>query len=66
MSPASADVMRSVRPYSMRGAGSMEALDASGAKRLKELEVENAKPKRIVADQMLDMSAMKELLQKYW
>ena len=41
-------------------------LEASEAKRLKELEVENAKLKRIVADQMLDMSAMKELLAKNW
>lgn len=41
-------------------------LEASEAKRLKELEIENAKLKRIVADQMLDMSAMKELLQKHW
>jgi len=39
---------------------------ASDAKRLRELEVENAKLKRIVADQMLDMSAMKELLGKHW
>ncbi len=36
------------------------------AKRLRELETENAKLKRIVADQVLDMSAMKELLQKHW
>ena len=40
-------------------------LEASGAKRFKELEVENAKLKRIAANQMLDMSVMKELLQKY-
>lgn len=39
-------------------------MDASEATRLRELEVENAKLKRIVADQMLDMSAMKELLAK--
>ena len=39
-------------------------LDASEAKRLRELEAENAKLKRIVADQMLDMTAMKELLAK--
>ena len=32
---------------------------------LSRLEVENAKLKRIVVNQMLDMSAMKELLQKY-
>lgn len=41
-------------------------MDASEAKRLRELESENAKLKRIVADQMLDMSAMKELLAKNW
>nr|WP_242500632.1 IS3 family transposase [Tropicimonas sp. IMCC6043] len=39
-------------------------MDASEAKRLRELEAENARLKRIVADQVLDMSAMKELLWK--
>ena len=41
-------------------------MDASEAKRLRALESENAKLKRIVADQILDMSAMKELLAKNW
>ena len=41
-------------------------MDTSEAKRLRELEIENAKLKRIVADQMLDMSSMKELLAKNW
>lgn len=41
--------------------GGMEAGDA---KRLRALETENTKLKRIVADQTLDMSAMKDLLQK--
>ena len=41
-------------------------LEVSDAKRLRDLEAENAKLKRIVGDQMLDMSAMKELLQKRW
>jgi len=41
-------------------------MDASEAKRLRELEAESAKLKRIVADQMLDMTAMKELLAKNW
>lgn len=41
-------------------------MDASEAKRLRALDSENAKLKRIVADQMLDMSAMKELLAKNW
>ena len=35
-------------------------MEPSDAKRLREL-IENAKLKRIVADQVLDMSAMKEL-----
>lgn len=41
-------------------------LEVSDARRLRDLESENAKLKRIVADQMLDMSAMKELLAKNW
>ena len=41
-------------------------MDASEAKRLRALESENAKLKRIVADQMLDMSAVRELLAKNW
>ena len=40
-------------------------MEASDAKRRRELETENAKLKRIVAEQMLDMSAMKELLGKH-
>jgi len=39
---------------------------AGDAKKLRALEAENAKLKRIVADQVLDMSAMKDLLQKHW
>ena len=41
-------------------------MDASEAKRLRELEAENARLKRIVADQILDMTAMKEVLAKNW
>ena len=41
-------------------------MEASDAKRLRELEGENAKLKRIVADQVLDKSAMKDLLGKHW
>lgn len=44
----------------------LSGMEASDAKRLRALEAENAKLKRIVADQMLDMSAMKELLEKRW
>ena len=38
----------------------------SEAKRLKALEDENAKLKRLFAEQILDMAAMKELLSKKW
>ncbi len=38
-------------------------MKADGAKRLKELEQENARLKRIVADQALDIDMLKELSQ---
>jgi putative transposase len=41
-------------------------MTVSEAKRLKALEEENAKLKRLLAEQMLDMAAMKELLSKKW
>ena len=41
-------------------------MPVSEAKRLKMLEDENAKLKRLLAEQMLDMAAMKELLSKKW
>ena len=41
-------------------------MDVSDAKRLRDLEAENARLKRIVAARMLEASAMKELLAKNW
>src|SRR5690606_18463878 len=41
-------------------------MDVSDAKRLKALEVENAKLKKLLADQMLEASALRELLSKKW
>ena len=41
-------------------------LDVSEAKRLKALEEENAKLKRLLADAMLDAAALKDLLAKKW
>ena len=41
-------------------------MTVSEAKRLKALEDENARLKRLLAEQMLDMAAMKELLSKKW
>jgi putative transposase len=41
-------------------------LEVSEAKRLKQLEEENAKLKRIVADQALDITMLKDLVGKEW
>ncbi len=41
-------------------------MDVSEAKRLKQLEGENAKPKELLAEQMLDAAALRELLSKKW
>jgi putative transposase len=41
-------------------------LDVSEAKRLRALEDENGKLKRLLADAMLDASALRELLAKKW
>ena len=41
-------------------------MDVSEAKRLKALEEENAKLKKLLADQMLDAAALRELLGKKW
>jgi putative transposase len=41
-------------------------MDVSEAKRLKALEEENAKLKKLLADQMLESAALRELLGKKW
>ena len=41
-------------------------LDVSEAKRLKQLTDENAKLKRLLAEAMLDNTALKDLLSKKW
>ena len=41
-------------------------MDVSEAKRLRALEEENGKLKRLLADSMLDNAALKELLSKKW
>jgi putative transposase len=41
-------------------------LEVSDAKRLKAMESENAKLKRLLADAMLDNAALKDLLAKKW
>ena len=41
-------------------------LDTSELQRLRELEAENSRLKKIVAQQVLDMDALKDLLAKKW
>lgn len=41
-------------------------MDVSDAKRLKALEDENAKLKKLLAEAMLDASALRDLLSKKW
>jgi putative transposase len=41
-------------------------MDVSEAKRLRTLEDENAKLKRLLADAMLDNAALKDLVGKKW
>ena len=41
-------------------------MDVSEAKRLRQLEDENAQLKKLLAEQMLDVAAMRELLSKKW
>ncbi|KQZ51763.1 transposase [Ensifer sp. Root558] len=41
-------------------------MEVSEAKRLKALEDENARLKKLLAEQMLDAAALRELLQKKW
>jgi putative transposase len=42
------------------------AMTVSETKRLKALEDENGRLKRLLAEQMLDLAAMKELVAKKW
>jgi len=41
-------------------------MDVSEAKRLKELETENARLKKLVAEQALDLEAVRSVLRKKW
>ena len=41
-------------------------MDVSDARKLKSLEAENARLKKLLADQMLDNAALKELFSKEW
>ncbi|MHC2419528.1 hypothetical protein ACVMB2_003438 [Sinorhizobium meliloti] len=51
-------------PASINGKAKFGGMDVSEAKRLKTLEDENTKLKRLLADAMLDNAALKDLLGK--
>jgi putative transposase len=60
------------RKYAISGAtfynwkAKFGGMDVSEAKRLKALEEENARLKKLLAEQMLDAAALRELLSKKW
>jgi putative transposase len=78
LSACCASMRRVRRPPILRGStGVSEAtlynwkakfggMDVSEAKRLRQLEDENAKLKKLLAEQMLDAAALRELLLKKW
>jgi putative transposase len=41
-------------------------MEVSDAKKLKALEAENAKLKKLLAEQMMDVSTLKDVLGKNW
>ena len=41
-------------------------MDGNEAKRIRELEIENDKLKRMLADAMLDNGALKDVISKEW
>ena len=49
-----------------RWRGKFGGMDVSEAKRLKQLEDENRRLKQLVADQALDLQALKAVLSKKW
>ncbi len=64
-----ADICRSlgiVEQTFYRWKSKFGGMDVSEAKRLKALEEENAKLKRMLADQMLENAAIKDALSKKW
>ena len=47
-------------------AGQCRSMQVNEAKRLRELEAENTRLKRMVAEQALDIAALKDVLSKKW
>jgi len=55
---------RAVHPINWKA--KFGGMTVSEARRLKALEDENAKLKKLLAEQMLDLAAMKDLVAKKW
>jgi hypothetical protein len=64
--PRSPSSWRSARPPNHRWHAQYGGLKADDVRRLKELETENARLKRIVADKELQIQALKELGRGNW
>jgi len=58
--------MGSARRASTTGKPNTAGFEVSEAKRLRGLESENGKLKKLLADAMLDNAALKDLLAKKW
>ena len=56
----------SLRPATTSGVTSSAGMSVSDAKRLKELETENGRLKRLLADALLENEVTKEALRKKW
>ena len=69
---SSGDIRQTCRKYNIteqtfyRWRNKYEGMEVSDARRLKFLEQENSKLKRLVADLTLDVSALKEINSKKW
>jgi putative transposase len=64
-----ADICREVRisePTFYKWKSKYAGMTASDINRLKELEEENSRLKRIVADQQLDLQILKDVVSKKW
>ena len=53
-------------PTFFRWKSKYSGMGVSDLRKMKEMEAENARMKRIIADQALQIDAMKEVLQKKW
>jgi len=58
--------MASATPAFTNGKAKFGGMEVSEAKRLRTLEDENTRLKRLLADAMLDNAALKDLLGKKW